>query len=153
TSNSAILTVTKGDTTTTVTSSVNPSVFGQFVTFTATVSAVSPASGTPQGTVTFLDNNVSIGTAPLSGGIATFTTSALSVGGHPITTTYAGDSNFNGSNGTLTGNPQVVNEAFSATIVNSSVNPSILGQPVTFTAMVSAVVPGSGTPQGTVTFL
>src|SRR5262249_44379944 len=47
-------------TTTTVTSSPNPSVFGQSVTFTATVSAASPGSGTPTGTVTFEDGGTTL---------------------------------------------------------------------------------------------
>ena len=46
-SNTASLTVDKADTDTGVTNLVNPSVFGQSVTFTATVSAVSPGAGTP----------------------------------------------------------------------------------------------------------
>ncbi|HEY6968146.1 MAG TPA: Ig-like domain repeat protein [Candidatus Angelobacter sp.] len=152
-SNTASLTVNKADTTTTVTSSVNPSVFGQSITFTATVSPVAPGSGTPTGTVTFLDGGSPIGTGTLSGGTATFTTSALAVGNHTITTSYGGDGNFNGSTGSLTGNPQVVNKADTTTTVTSSVSPSVFGQSVTFTATVSAVAPGSGTPTGTVTFL
>src|SRR5262249_48005513 len=48
-------TINKGSSTTTVTSSPNASLFGQTVTITATVSAVSPAVGTPTGTVTFLE--------------------------------------------------------------------------------------------------
>jgi hypothetical protein len=55
-------TVGQANTTTTVTSSSASAVFGQSVTFTATVAAVSPGSGTPTGTVTFED-----GTTPLSG--------------------------------------------------------------------------------------
>ena len=145
--------VNKADTATTVTSSVNPSVFGQSATFTAVVSPVAPGSGTPTGTVTFLDGGSPIGTGTLIGGVATFTTSALSVGNHTITTSYGGDGNFNGSTGSLTGNPQVVNKADTATTVTSSQNPQTAGQPVTFTATVSAVAPGSGTPTGTVTFL
>ncbi|HLZ00021.1 MAG TPA: Ig-like domain repeat protein [Candidatus Angelobacter sp.] len=149
----ALLTVVKADTTTAVTSSVNPSVFGQSVTFTATVSPVAPGAGTPTGTVTFLDGGSPIGTGTLSGGVATFTTSALAVGNHTITTSYGGDTNFNGSTGSLTGNPQVVNKADTSTTVTSSANPSVFGQSVTFTATVSPVAPGSGTPTGTVTFL
>src|SRR5262249_25519841 len=42
-------------TTTIVTSSANPSVYGQSVTFTATVSVDSPGTGTPTGLVTFRD--------------------------------------------------------------------------------------------------
>src|SRR5262249_41197297 len=110
-------TVIKADTTTAVASSVNASVFGQPVTFTATVSAVAPGSGTPGGTVTFLDGPSTIGSGTLSGGIATFTTSALAVGNHTITTSYGGDTNFNGSTGSLTGNPQVVNKADTSTAV------------------------------------
>ncbi|HKF21440.1 MAG TPA: Ig-like domain repeat protein [Candidatus Angelobacter sp.] len=145
--------VNKADTSSTVTSSLNPSVFGQSVTFTATVSAVAPGAGTPVGTVTFLDSGSPIGTGTLSGGIATFTTSALAGGNHTITTSYGGDGNFNGSTGSLTGNPQVVNKADTSTTVTSSTNPSVFGQSVTFTATVAAVAPGSGTPTGTVTFL
>jgi hypothetical protein len=154
TSNTATLAVNKGDTATSLTSSANPSVFGQSVTFTATVSPVAPATGTPGGTVTFLDGGSPIGTASLSaGGVATFTTSALAVGNHTITTDYGGDASFNGSTGSLTGNPQVVNKADTTTAVTSSVNPSVFGQSVTFTATVSQVAPGAGTPGGTVTFL
>jgi len=149
----APLAVVKADTTTTVTSSVNPSVFGQSVTFTATVSPVAPGAGTPTGAVTFLDGGSSIGAGTLAGGVATFTTSALAVGSHTLTTSYGGDTSFNGSTGSLTGNPQVVNKANTTTAVTSSVNPSVLGQPVTFTATVSAVAPGAGTATGTVTFL
>jgi streptogramin lyase len=95
-------------TTTTITSSANPSVFGQAVTFTATVSATPPGSGTPTGTVTFFDNGTAMGAGSLNGsGVATFTTSTLSLGTHPITASYAGDSNFTGStSGTLS---QVIN--------------------------------------------
>lgn len=139
-------TYTKANTTTTVTSSTNPSVFGQSATFTATVAPVA-ATGTPTGTVTFLDGGSPIGTGTLSGGTATFTTSALAVGNHTITTSYTGDGNFNSSNGSLTGNPQVVNKTASSVALQSSLNPSMYGQSVTFTATVSGQ-----TPTGSVTF-
>jgi hypothetical protein len=149
----AVITVAPGNTTTTVTSSQNPSVFGQSVTFTATVAGVPPAVGTPTGSVTFLDGGNPIAIRPLSGGVATFITSALPVGSHTITTTYAGDANFNGSSGSLTGNPQVVNKANTTTpTVTSSVNPSVFGQFVTFTATITASAPGAGTPSGIVLF-
>lgn len=149
----ASLTVTKANTNTTATSSVNPSVFGQSLTFTATVSAVAPGAGTPTGVVQFLDGGSPIGSGTLSGGVATFATSALAVGSHTITTSYGGDTDFNGSTGSLTGNPQIVNKANTATAVTSSVNPSVFGQSVTFTASVLAAAPGAGTPTGTVMFL
>jgi large repetitive protein len=148
-------TVLIGVTNTRVTSSQNPSTSGQPVTFTATVSPVAPATGTPSGTVTFLDGGNSIGTGTLSGGIATITTSALAVGAHTITTSYSGDPGFSSGTGSLTGNPQVVNQAAgtaTTTTVTSSQNPSAFGQSVTFTAKVSPAT-GTGTPTGTITFL
>jgi hypothetical protein len=83
-------------TTTTLTSSPNPSGFGQSVTFTATVTA--QRGGSPTGTVSFLDGTTSLGTSSLNGsGVATFPTSILTVGTHGVTATYNGDANFDPS--------------------------------------------------------
>ncbi|HTC93753.1 MAG TPA: Ig-like domain repeat protein, partial [Terriglobales bacterium] len=143
-------TVNQASSTTTVSSSANPSVFGQSVTFTATVTAVAPGSGTPTGTVTFKDGGSTIGTGTLSSGVATMAISTLVIGNHTITAAYGGDTNFSGSSsGTLT---QTVNQASSTTTVSSSANPSVFGQSVTFTATVSAVAPGAGSPSGAVQF-
>ena len=76
-------------------SSANPSKFGQAVTFTVTVAATVPGSGTPGGTVQFTDGNTVLATMTLSKGKATFTTSSLSVGSHPMRAVYAGNSKFN----------------------------------------------------------
>jgi hypothetical protein len=76
---------------TTVTSSRNPSALGQTVTFTVTVTA---SGGTPTGSVDFKDASTTLATQSLSSGSATFTTSTLSLGSHPITAVYSGDSNF-----------------------------------------------------------
>ena len=138
-------------TTSVVTSATNPSVFGQSVTFTATVTAVAPGSGTPTGSITFLDGSTTLGTATLSGGKATFKTTALAAGPHTITVSYSGDGNFvTSTSGPLT---QTVNQAGTTSKVTSSANPSVFGESVTFTATVKAVAPGSGTPTGTVSFL
>ena len=93
------LTFTPADTsTTTVTSSLNPSAYGQSVTFTATVAAGHVGTGTPGGTVTFMDGTATLGTGTLNGsGIATFTTSTLSAASHAITAVYGGDANHTGS--------------------------------------------------------
>src|SRR4029077_8485922 len=91
----------------------NPSLAGQSVTFTATVSVNSPGSGTPTGTVTFKDNSVNIGSCTsqtLSAGVATCSVAFASAGSHPISATYNGDANFASSSGNLTGNPQVVTD-------------------------------------------
>ena len=91
----ANLTITQASTSTGLTSSLNPSILGQSVTFTATVSVVSPGAGTPTGTVTFMDSSTTLGTGTLNGsGVATYTTSVLAVGSHSITAVYGGDSNF-----------------------------------------------------------
>jgi Bacterial Ig-like domain (group 3) len=132
-------------TSTALASSQNPSAFGQAVKFTATVTT---ASGTPTGTVTFKDGTATLGTGSLSAGTATFTTTVLTVGIHSITAVYSGDVNFTGS--TSPALSQVVNQAASTTSVVSSVNPSAMGQAVTFTATVKPAT--SGTPTGTVTF-
>lgn len=81
-------------TSTTLASSLNPSQFGQAVTFTATVTPSGPYA--PTGWVKFLDGTVGIGTTKLSAGAAKLTTSTLAVGTHPITAEYLGDA-FNAS--------------------------------------------------------
>ena len=75
-------------------SSLNPSKVGQSVTFTTTVKA-SIGKVSPTGTVTFKDGNTSLGTVPLTSGVAKFTTSSLTVGTHKILASYSGDTNFN----------------------------------------------------------
>ncbi len=143
-------TVTKDATTTSVTSSANPSVFGQSVTFTATVSAGAPGSGTPTGTVTFNDGSTTLGKSTLSSGSASFSTANLAVASHSITVSYSGDAKFTTSASTALS--QVVNQAGTTTSLVSATDPSVFGQAVTFTATVSAAAPGSGTPGGNVTF-
>jgi len=142
-------TVTKDASSMTLSSAPNPSVFGQSVVVTATVSAAAPGAGTPTGAVSFSDGSTNLGSANLSNGLASFTLSALAIGSHSITASYAGDTNFNSSSSTLA---QTVNKAATATALSSSANPSTINQSVTFTATVSVVAPGAGTPTGSVTF-
>src|SRR5439155_1886092 len=81
--------ISKAGTSTAVVSSANPSVWGQSVTFTATVSASAPGAGTPTGSVTFLDGGSSIGSGTLDTSLqVTLATASLSVGGHSITASY-----------------------------------------------------------------
>jgi hypothetical protein len=84
---SATLVVSPAPTTITVQSSANPSLSQSSVTFTA---AVSTSAGTPTGSVNFMDGVNVLGTGAVSGGIATFATSSLSVGTHTITAVYLG---------------------------------------------------------------
>jgi Bacterial Ig-like domain (group 3)/Pro-kumamolisin, activation domain len=75
-------------TTTTIVSFQNPSIPGQPVTLTATVTATE--GGPVSGTVTFMDGATALGAATIIGGNATFTTSALVLGSHSLTAVYHG---------------------------------------------------------------
>ncbi len=137
-------------TSTAVLSSLNPSVFGQPVTFTANVTIIGVA-GSPTGTVQFQDGGSNLG-APvtLSSGSASLLTSALTAGTHSITAVYNPDSGFASSTGSLP--TQTVNQANTTTMVASNNNASTFGQSVTFTATVTVNSPGAGTATGTITF-
>jgi hypothetical protein len=133
-------------TTTTLVSSQNPAAFGQSVTLTATVSP--QFTGTPAGTVTFMNGTATLKVATLSGGIATYTTTTLAVGSESITAVYKGNTSFSGSTSQAVN--QVVAQSSTTTTLVSSLDPSKYKQAVTFTATVSPQF--SGTPAGTVVF-
>ena len=80
--------VNKYSTTTALSSSPNPSAYGQAVTFMATLTSAGPV---PTGNVRFKDGTSTIGSALLSGGVATLTKPKLAVGTHAITAQYLGD--------------------------------------------------------------
>ncbi len=108
---SGAITVNKAATTIGQTSSQNPSIVGQSVTFTATIAVTAPGVATPTGTVQFLDGGVGIAgctAVALTGSTAQCPLSNLTAASHTITAVYAGDANTLTSNGSLTGNPQVV---------------------------------------------
>jgi Bacterial Ig-like domain (group 3)/Calx-beta domain len=134
-----------------VSSSTSPSVFGQNVALTATVSPTSPMTHTPTGSVTLSDGATPLATVELTDGSATYTTAGLAVGSHPIVASYSGD----GRNFDPADSPpfaQSVDVAASATTLSSSPQPSVVGHAVTLTATVTAVSPGAGTPTGSVSF-
>jgi hypothetical protein len=129
----ATQTVTKASPTMTLSSSVNPSVASQAVSFTATV----PANAT--GTVTFTSGATNLGTATISNGTATISTSSLPIGSDSIAASYGGDSNNNTATASLT---QTVNKATPTVTVTTS-GPSTYGQSVTITATVPTGVTGT----------
>jgi hypothetical protein len=172
--NSASPQVVQATSSTTVTSSPNGSVFGQAVTFTATVGAGPGGPGTPTGTVSFSEGSTILASGvALAGGQATFSTAALSVASHTITASYGGSASFLSSSGSDSAAPQVVNKANSNTALSSTSTSNALSfvtgpangggggdggggghhTTTTFTAVVTAVAPGAGTPSGSVTFL
>lgn len=146
-----LLTPVITQTTISISSTANPSVFGQAVNFTATVSPATSSPLTPTGNVTFSDGGTALGTVASSSGTAIFSSSALAVGAHAITASYAGDNNFAAS--TSSGVNQVVSQAATSTALAASPNPANVGQSVTFTVTVTPFAPGAGTPTGTVNFL
>ena len=127
-------------TTTALTSNLNPSAFGQTVTFTAAVSGSSPT-----GTVTFTDTTggYTLGAAPLSGGVATLGT-IIPGGSRQIVASYAGDTiNSASTSAALTQN---VTKTNTSTVLTSNPNPSPYGDGITFTITITGSNPG-----GTVT--
>jgi hypothetical protein len=138
--------VLEGTTTTALTSSPNPSLYRQAVTFAAIVTSSLGAPPPDGETVTFMKDTTVVGTGTLSGGSASLSTSALPMGANHIMAVYGGDSNLVGSKSKRVN--QVVSKA--ATALASSQNPSSLGQSVIFTASVTPQY--SGTVEGYVTF-
>ena len=148
-------TVSTVGTTVTMSSSTPTLDYGQAISFTASVTPTVSDAGTPTGTVMFLDGNTALGMSSLqvvNGQYqATFTpATSLSVGTHSITAVYEGDSTFGGATSSVLN--QTVSKAGTATTLTSTLNPSVFGQSVTFTAVVSITAPGAGTPTGSVTF-
>ncbi len=146
--------VTSFGTTTTLATSMQLAVFGQPITFTATVASVSPAAGKPTGTVAFFDGNDLLGESPLnaSTGTATFTTSSLGFGRSSIVAVFIANPPFQNSE----------SNAVTQLVTSTGTSPTLTLVPVRnkhgkliAVDLVSQVVPtppGSGTPPGSVTF-
>ncbi len=152
--------VNPADTTTavTLTTGTNPSVFGQSLTFTASITAIAPGSGTPAGNVNFYDGGTCavpgatiVTNVVLNGsGQAAASSTTLSVSGspHSVVACYLGNSNYNASTGSI---PQTVNKANTTVAINSHLpNPSTTTQQITVKYTVSVTAPGGGTPTGNV---
>jgi hypothetical protein len=122
-------------------SSVNPSIFGANVVFTVRIAGVGALI--PTGTVSFSDGAATLGTATLDAtGSASLQTAALAVGAHSISVSYNGDTNYSAAS---TGLVQTVQSATTQTALTASANPAIYGTPLTLTATVT----GNGGVVGT----
>ena len=91
-----------GSATTTLASSLNPSTYGQSVTFTVTVINTTGIGGVPTGSVEFYDgsNDLGAGTALSGSGTtatSTFTISTFTAGTHSIIAVYTSTGNFQGN--------------------------------------------------------
>ena len=131
---------------TTLTSSLNPSTYGQKVTLAATVAPAGKII--PTGTVHFTWDRFTIGSATLNGsGVATLTKSNLNADSYPLIAVYGGDANNPPSTSAVLS--QLVLETTSTATLTSWPNPSTQGQAVTFTAKISSP---TVLPTGQVTF-
>jgi hypothetical protein len=131
--------------TTVLTTSGSPSLVGQSVTFTATVT--SKFGAIPDGElVAFFDGKTLLNAVPLTNGVAAYATSSLSARTHYLKAKYAGDPTFNPSAGPV---QQIVHKYSTTTALRSSLNPSAHGQTVIFTAKVTSAGPA---PTGRVVF-
>jgi hypothetical protein len=142
-------TVNQDATTTTLLSSASPSPLGQSVTFTAAVAVATPGAGTPTGLVTFKDGNTVLASVPLVNGVATLTRSNLTQGAHTITTVYGGDANDQGSASAALAQDVQAGSRISLTSSRPSAK---FGKPVSFTATIATVAPGTGFATGVVEF-
>jgi hypothetical protein len=134
-------------TSTSLSSSANPAVVGQTVTYRATVTPAPDG-----GTVSFTDGGAAISgctaVALSATGVATCSASYPSSGTHSVAASYSGTATFNASGGSLS---ETVNPAATSVGVVGSA-PIVVGQSVTFTATVAVTAPGAATPAGSVSF-
>lgn len=146
-STSATLTqvVGKAATTSTVTSNANPSGYGSYVNFTASVTGMGPT-----GSVSFMDGATNLGSASLSGAgntrTAVLSRNSLGLGSHSITVVYNGDANNAVSTSPVL--TQTIDPANTGISVSASPGSSTYNTNVTFTSYVSGQ-----SPTGSVTFM
>jgi hypothetical protein len=98
--------VNPASTATTVTSSANPSSFGQSVTFTATVTNTATSGGSPTGSVEFYDGSTDLGPGSILSGsgsesTSAFTISTMTATTHSIRAVYTPSGTFLATTGTL----------------------------------------------------
>jgi len=142
---SVSITVNLAPVTVGLSSSSNSIPAGSPITLTAT--AQSTPAGLSTGTVTFLNGTNVLGTASLVSGVATYSTSLLTLGINTLTASYPGNLDY------LAGTSNAVSvdvlPALTATVLSTSLNPAPFATTVTFSAAVSSL---AGTPSGTVSF-
>jgi Bacterial Ig-like domain (group 3) len=131
-----------------LTASAGSTVFGQPITFVATVAAAIA----PSGTVTFFDGDTALATVALdASGTAALTTSALVVGPHSITAAYSGAAGLSGAQS----GPASASVAKSGTSVVLMPHPVLKKKTVkseVLTAEIQPTTRGAGVPSGVVTF-
>ncbi len=141
-------TIGRGSATITLTPSGGSAVFGQSVTYVATVKTAS----TPGGTVTFSDGATPLATIPLGGsGQATLAITSLAPGSHAITATYSGDADSLGLQSSATA-LSVDPDGTRVVLVPHAIFKKKKAVSVSLTAEIEPISPGGGIPTGVVTF-
>ncbi len=134
------LSVNPSVTSTTLGASSNPSVIGQAVILTATVSGY-----VPTGSATFMDAATVLGTSVVTAGQAALSTTFTTTGAHNLSVSYSGNANNVASNSVVTG--QTVAASASSTTLSVAPISSAVGRAVNVTATVLGYA-----PTGIVTF-
>jgi hypothetical protein len=127
---SGTLTVTKAGSTSTVQASAALVTSGNPETLTVIVS--SAVAGTPTGMVSFLDGTSSLGSATLTNGQASLTTSSLVVGAHTLNINYSGDGDFAASSGSASVTVTAAPTDFTFTSAGSTTQTVQPGQVATY---------------------
>jgi large repetitive protein len=134
TSNALPEVIDQTTTTTTLSSSNQSALEGKSITLTANVATL---TGTATGTINFLDNGRSVGTATLSAqDVATLTLSTLPVGTQSLTAVYSGDSNYTTS--TSTPYPEVISLGTASVVLAGPASPVNAGISITLTGSITS---------------
>ena len=143
------ITIAKASPIVSLASSASSVVFGQAVTFVATVTGL---GANPTGTVTFYDDGTVLGTAPLNASaMAELTTTALTVNGNSISASYSGATNIIGaSSGAST--ETVARAVTQIVLAPQEVFKKKKLFSVDLRAEIQPTAPGAGVPTGIVTF-
>lgn len=132
-------------------SAPQPSRYGQTVALSATVAALAPGGGVPQGSVAFTDDGVPLGVATLNpGGVASLGVATLGGGVHTISARYLGGSSHRA--GDAPAREHRVDPALTVGTLEASMSQTVHGQPLQLDARLDALLPGGGVPQGLVRF-
>ena len=134
---------------TTLATPVQSPVWGQSVTFTATVKDTTNPAAQPTGSVQFsVDGVAKGGPVTLKSGSAAFSTT-LELGSHTVLAAFTSDEAFADSHADLT---RTVGKASVNIVETVSLDPAVAGQDMTFVATVTAAPPSTGAPTGKVAF-
>lgn len=146
--------VTQAATTLAISATPVSLVTGEAIQLTGTVTVQAPGAGTPSGTVTFTGQSGTLCVATLVVSTPDTATCDAAYAGpahDTVSASYSGDSNFTGASSSNTDTVTVTAASTTTTLV-APTTAIAYGEDATFTAEVSPVAPGAGTPTGVVVF-